>query len=151
MKIVSTCYIVPHEGGRGRLQTARAVPVFHGRSVFSDVAVEGANSRTGAKETWYGRAILFFKAEHRVLEWDEEKQKQVWRPIQHDLIFLRWFRVTGFTDAVKCDIVQWEPTPRKEASVTVQPIESLISVEMMIPKKAQNRNMELWYRNKFYR
>ena len=151
MHIVASCYIAPHEGGRGRLQAARAIPSFHGRPIFSDVAVAGVNSRTGDEETWYGRAIAFFKARHRLLEWDEDSQQQVWKPIEHDLVFLRWFRVTGWSDAVNCDIVQREPTPRKEASVAVEPIESLISVEMMLPKKSQTRGMELWYRNKYYR
>ena len=149
--IVSSCYIVPHAGGRGRLQAARAIPRFHGRPIFSDVAVAGANSRTGAKEIWYGRAMVFFKARHRVLEWDEDKQQSVWKPIEHHLVFLRWFRVTGWRDAVTCDIVQWEATRRKEPSVAVEPIESLISVEKMLPKKSQTRGQELWYRNKFYR
>ncbi|GAQ92528.1 hypothetical protein KFL_010410010, partial [Klebsormidium nitens] len=149
--VVSSCYIVPHAGGRRRLQAARAIPSFHGRPVFSDVAVTGENSRTGARETWYARVVLFFKAWHKVLKWDEVELKQVWKPVEHELVFLRWFRVTAWTDDVKCDILQWEATSRREPSVVVEPIESLISVEMMLPKKAQNRNMELWFRNKYYR
>jgi hypothetical protein len=65
-------YTVLHEDGRGRLQLARAWPEYHGRPRYSNISVAGADNKT-----WYGHALLFFRAGKRDLEWDEKAHKRV--------------------------------------------------------------------------
>lgn len=151
--VVTSCYIVPHEGGHSKVHAARACPLFHGRQVFSDLSVHGTRvdivrgREVEVSEVWYGRAILFFRAFENVLEWEEGEQ--VWKSIPHELVFLRWYNVTGYSDNVKCPILDWESTRRGEPSVQVRSIASLIGVEMMLPKTSATRGKELWYRNRY--
>ena len=153
--VVTSCYIVPHLGGHAKVHAARACPSYHGRPVFNDLAVQGLeiDEATGieVKTIWYGRAILFFRAFEKVQEWDEQKQRQVWKSIPHELVFLRWYRVTGYTDAVHCPIVEWECSRGQQPSVQVRTVESLIGVEMMLPKTSSTHGKDLWYHNKYMR
>ena len=157
MHVVTSCYIVPHEGGHAKVHAARACEMYHGRPVFSDLAVSGTSvviergREIEVNEVWYARAILFFRAFEKVLEWDEEKHQQVWKSIPHELVFLRWYNVTGFTDPVNCQILEWESTRQQQPSVQVRSVASLIGVEMMLPKTTATRGKELWYRNRYLR
>src|SRR6476469_2304723 len=77
-------YIVPHEGGRGRLQAARAWPEYFGRRCYSDIGVAGANDAR-----WYARALLFFRAGKHDSKWDERAHKRVPTVQWIDLVFVR--------------------------------------------------------------
>lgn len=151
--VVKSCYIVPHVGGHAKVHAARACPSYHGRPVFSDLAVQGleVDAATGldVNTIWYGRAILFFRAFEKVQEWDEDKQRQVPKSKPHELVFLRWYRVTGYTDVAHCRILEWECSRGQQPSVQVRSIESLIGVEMMLPKTSATHGKELWYQNKY--
>jgi hypothetical protein len=70
--VVNSCYVVPHEGSRERLQAARATTEYYGRPVFSDLAMVSP-----AGERWYARAIMFFKAYEEISEWNELRMQQV--------------------------------------------------------------------------
>ena len=112
-------YIVPHEGGRGRLQAARAWPEYFGRRCYSDISVAGANDAR-----WYARALLFFRAGKHDSKWDERAHKRVPTVEWIDLVFVRWYKKTGYRDAVTCDIYEWEKMPGRSESprLSVEPL-----------------------------
>jgi hypothetical protein len=89
--------------GPARPVAAGAWPEYHGRPCYSDISVAGADN-----ETWYGHALLFFRAGKRDSEWDEKAHKCVAVIKWMDLVFLRSYKRTGHRDAVTCDIYEWE-------------------------------------------
>jgi hypothetical protein len=143
--VVNSCYVVPHEGGRERLQAARATTEYYGRPVFSNLAMVRP-----AGEWWYARAIIFFKAYEKISEWNELRMQWVRGEKVHDLVLLRWYKITGWTDAVKCDILEWDSVAGK-AWILVEDISLIQSVEMVLPKTTQTQGKELWYRNRYFR
>jgi hypothetical protein len=143
--VVNSCYVVPHEGGREKLQAARATTEYYGRPVFSDLAMVSP-----AGERWYARAIIFFKAYEEISEWDELRMQRVRGGKVHNLVLLRRYKITGWTDAVKCEILEWDSAAGKPW-ISVEDISSIQSVEMVLPKTTQARGKELWYRNRYFR
>ena len=141
-------YIVPHEGGRGRLQAARAWPEYFGRRCYSDIGVAGANDAR-----WYARALLFFRAGKHDSKWDERAHKRVPTVEWIDLVFVRWYKKTGYRDAVTCDIYEWEKMPGRSESprLSVEPLDSIISVQQLLPKTTGTRDKVMFYLNKYYR
>jgi hypothetical protein len=127
------------------LQAARATTEYYGRPVFSDLAMVSP-----AGERWYARAIIFFKAYEEISEWNELRMQRVRGEKVHDLVLLRWYKKTGWTDAVKCEILEWDSVAGKPW-ISVEDISSVQSVEMVLPKTTQTRGKELWYRNRYFR
>jgi hypothetical protein len=148
LQVFVSGYIVPHKDGRGRLQPARAWPEYHGRPCYSDISVAGADDKT-----WYGHALLFFRAGKRDSEWDEKAHKRFAVIKWMDLLFLRWYKRTGHRDAVTCDIYEWERMAGRSEGprLSVEPLSSVISVEQLVPKTTGTRDKEMFYLNKYYR
>jgi hypothetical protein len=70
---VNSCYVVPHKGGRDRLQQARASAEYHGRRVNNDLAKPSSKG-----EPWYAKAYLFFKATERTNVWNHRIRAFAW-------------------------------------------------------------------------
>jgi hypothetical protein len=70
-----------------------------------------------------------------------------------DLVFIRWYKKTGYRDAVTCDIYEWEQMAgRTEGSkVSVEALSSVIAVEQLLPKTTGTRDKFMFYLNKYYR
>jgi hypothetical protein len=91
-----------------------------------------------------------FKAYKEISEWDELQMQRVRGEKVHDLVLLRWYKITGWTDAVKCETLKWDSAAGKPW-ISVEDISSIQSVEMVLPKITQIRGKELWYRNRYFR
>jgi hypothetical protein len=103
-----------------------------------------------AGERWYAWANIFFKAYEEISEWDVLRMQRVRDEKVHDLVLLRWYKITGWTDAVKCEILERVSAAGKPW-ISVEDISSIQSVEMVLQKKTQTRGKELWYRNRYFR
>lgn len=152
--MVNSCYIVPHEGGKERLQSARASADYHGQHVMSELQVQDGEHPDDPHASWYGKAHLFFKATEskRVFDWD--KGRQVIKKVVHDLVFIRWYREVGWTDATKCPMLEWESRPGRPADTpycTVESISCIKSVQMLVTKHTLTHGKRLFYRNVYYR
>jgi len=149
IEVVNSCYVVPHVGGRERLQQARASAEYHGHMVCSDLQLQSPED-----DPWYGKAYLFFKATERTTKWNDRTRRREACNKVHSLAFIRWYKVTGYTDATQCEILEWDNKPRSPPGtpwVTVEDIESVISVEMCIPKHTFTRGKVHVYRNVWLR
>lgn len=146
--------MVPHEGGRDRLQQARASADYHGAVVLSDLAIASDTPDHPSDHTWYGKAHLFFRVFQRKTEWDDGLRKRVPVIKPLDLVFLRWYNVTGYRDATKCPQLEWAVQQGCSADApycAVLSIDSIKSVEMMVPKKTLTHGKQLVYRNLYFR
>jgi hypothetical protein len=147
--VVNSCYVVPREGGRDRLQQARASAEYHGRRVNSNLAM-----RSPEGEAWYAKAYLFFKATEKTTVWNQRTRRREASNKVHSLVFVRWFKVTGYTDAIQCEILERASKPQCPPGtpwVTVEDIGSLKSVEMIMPKHTFTRGKVQCYRNVWLR
>jgi hypothetical protein len=99
--VVNSCYVVPHEGGRDRLQQARASAEYHGRRVNNDLAM-----RSTEGEPWYAKAYLFFKATERTTVWNNKTRRREASNKVHSLVFVGWFKVTEYTNPTQCEILE---------------------------------------------
>ena len=146
--------MVPHAGGRDRLQQARASADYHGNVVLSDLATASSTPEDPIDHTWYGKAHLFFRVFQRKRVWDNELRKRVPQNVPIDLVFLRWYNVTGYRDATKCPQLEWAVQPGCSANApycAVMSIDSIKSVEMMVPKHTLTHDKHLVYRNLYFR
>jgi hypothetical protein len=149
IEVVNFCYVVPHEGGRDRLQQARASAEYHGKRVNNDLAV-----RLPEGEPWYAKAYLFFKATERTTVWYHRSRRREASNKVYSLVFVRWFKVTGYTDHTQCEILEWASKPQSPLGtpwVTVEDIGSLKAVEMIMPKYTFTRGKVQCYRNVWLR
>jgi hypothetical protein len=136
-------------GNWRRLQQARASASYNGQRVLSDIAMMAA-----ADETWFGKALLFFRAFEHVSVWDPRQRKRVTDKKVHSLVFLRWYIVTGYRDSQKCPQLEFETRPACPAGTpwtTVEDIVSIEAVEMMILKHTATHGKTLVYRNIYWR
>src|SRR3569833_873350 len=92
--VVFLCYVVAHEGGRSGLQQVIASAEYHGRRVNSDLAMQSPEG-----EAWYAKAYLFFMATEKTTVWNQRTRRREASNKVHSLVFVRWFKVTGYTDA----------------------------------------------------
>jgi hypothetical protein len=148
LQVFSTGYIVPNAVGRGRLQPARAWPEYFGRPCYSDISVAGADD-----ETWYGRALLFFQAWKHESMWDKRAHQRVPIVVWKDLVFIRWYKKTGYRDAVTCNIYEWEQMAGSTEGprLSVEALTSVIAVEQLLPKTTGTQDNFMFYLNKYYR
>jgi hypothetical protein len=147
--VVNSCYVVPHDGGRNRLQQARASAEYHGRRVSSNLAM-----RSPEGEPWYAKAYLFFKATERTTVWNHMTRRREASNNVHSLVFVRWFKVTGYTDPTHCKIFEWASktqSPPGTPWVTVKDIGSLKAVGMIMPEHTFSRGKVQCYRNVWLR
>ncbi|GAQ92408.1 hypothetical protein KFL_010090040 [Klebsormidium nitens] len=154
IEVVNSCYVVPHVGGRDRLQQARASADFHGSVVLSDLAFASDSPDDPVNHTWYGKAHMFFRAFERKSVWDNALRRRVPTKVPHELVFVRWYNEVGFLDATKCPQLEWARMPgRPEGTPYCQvlSISSIKSVEMMVPKHTFTHNKRLVYRNLYFR
>lgn len=152
--VASSCYVVPHEGGKERLQSARASASYHNVTIMSDLQIQDGNNPDDPHASWYGKAHLFFKATEEKRVWDRNLGRRVNRHIVHDLVFIRWYNVTGYLDATKCPQLEWETRPGCPLDTphcTVEPISCIKSVQMMVPKHTFTHGKRLVYRNLYFR
>jgi hypothetical protein len=147
--VVNSCYVVPYEGGRDRLQQARACAAYHGKRVNIDLAM-----RSPEGEPWYAKGYLFFKATEKTTVWNHMTRRREASNKVHSLVFVRWFKVTGYTNPTQCEILEWASKPRSPPGtpwVTVEDIGSLKAVEMIMPKHTFTRGKVQCYRNVWLR
>ena len=152
--VANSCYVVPHEGGKERLQSARASASYHGGTIMSDLQIQDGSRPEDPHASWYGKAHMFFKATEVTQAWDRAKGRRVQTKVVHDLVFIRWYNVTGYLDATKCPQLEWESQPGRPAGTphcTVESIACIKSVQMMVPKHTFTHNKRLVYRNVYYR
>jgi hypothetical protein len=100
--VVNSCYVVPHEGGRSGQQQARASAEYHGKRVNNDLAMQSPEG-----EAWYAKAYLFFKATEKATVWKQRTRRRKASNKVHSLVFVRWFKVTGYTNATQGEILEW--------------------------------------------
>jgi hypothetical protein len=81
--VVNSCYVVHHEGGRHRLQQARASAEYHGRRVNNDLAM-----RSPEGEAWYAKAYLFFKATEKTTVWQQRTRRREASNKVHSLVLV---------------------------------------------------------------
>jgi hypothetical protein len=148
--VVNSGYVVPHEGGRDRLQQARASTAeYHGRRVNSNLAM-----RLPEGKPWYAKAYLFFKATKRTTVWNHRIRRWEASNKVHSLVFVRWFKVTGYTDPTQYEILEWASKPQSPPRtpwVTVEDIGSLKAIEVIMPKQTFTRGKVQRYRNVWLR
>jgi hypothetical protein len=108
IRVVNSCYVVPHEGDCDRLQQARASADYHGRRVNNDLAM-----RSPKGKPWYAKAYLFFKATERTTVWNHRIRRRETSNKVHSLVFVQWFKVTGYTDPAQCEILEWASKPQR--------------------------------------
>jgi hypothetical protein len=147
--VVNSCYIIAKAGNRRRLQQARASASYHGQRVLSDIAMTA-----DVDETWFGKALLFFRAFEHVSVWDPRQRKRVTDKKVHNLVFLRWYTVTGYRDSTKCPQLEFETRPGCPAGTpwtTVEDIASIEGVEMTVPKHTATYGKSIVYRNIYWR
>ena len=148
--MANSCYVVPHAGCRERLQQARASADYHGHRVNSVLKMQSPVEG----EAWYATAYLFFKATEKTTVWNNSTRRREARNTVHSLVLLRWYKVTGYTDATKCEQLEWETRPHSPLGtphIGVEDIRSIKSVEMIEPKHNSTRGKLLAYRNVWYR
>jgi hypothetical protein len=144
LQVFSTGYIVPNAAGRGPLQSARAWPEYFGRPCYSDISVAGADD---------GRALLFFQAGKHESTWDKRAHQRVLIVVWSDLVFIRWYKKTGYRDAVTCDIYEWEQMAGRTEGprLSVEALSSVIALEQLLSKTTGTRDKFMFYLNKYYR
>jgi hypothetical protein len=81
--VVNSWYVVPHEGGRDRLQQTRASAEYYGRRVNSDLKMWSSEG-----EPWYAKAYLFFKATERTIVWNHRIRRREASNKVHSLVFV---------------------------------------------------------------
>jgi hypothetical protein len=104
-------------------------------------------------EAWYAKAYMFFKATEKTTVWNQRTRRREASNKVHSLVF-RWFNVTGYTDATRCEILEWASTAQSPPGtpwVTLEDIGSLESVEMIMPKHTFTRGKLQSYRNVWLR
>jgi hypothetical protein len=116
--VVNSCYVVPHEGGKERLQSARASAEYHGGVIMSDLQVQNGDHPEDPHASWYGKAHMFFKATESKRVWNWDKGRQDTEKVVHDLVFIRWYKELGYTDATKCPQLEWESRPGRTSGTT---------------------------------
>ena len=152
--VVNSCYVVPHEGGRDRLQQARASADYHGSVVLSDLATASDTPEHPTDHTWYGKAHMFFRVFQRKTVWDNNLRKRVSVKEPVELVFLRWYNETGYRDATNCPQLEWAVQPGRPAEApfcAVISVDSIKSVEMMVPKYTMTHGKRLVYRTLYFR
>jgi hypothetical protein len=95
-------------------------------------------------------SFIFFEAYEEISAWDELRMQRMRGEKVHDLVLLRWYKITGWTDAVKCEILEWDSAAGKPW-ISVEDISSIPSVEMVLPKTTQTRGKDLKYRSRYFR
>jgi hypothetical protein len=98
--------------------------------------------RSPEGKPWYAKAYLFFKATERTTVWNRRIMRRKASNKVHSLVFVRWFKVTGYTDPTQCEILEWASklqSPPGTPWVTVKDIRSLKAVEMIMPKHTFTR------------
>jgi hypothetical protein len=148
LQVFSTGYIITNAAERGRLQPARAWPEYFGRPCYSDIGVARADN-----ETWYGRALLFFQAGKHESMWDERAHQRVPIVVWSDLVFIRWYKKTGYRDTVTCDIYEWKQIAGRTEGPRrgIEALSSVIAVEQLLSKTTGTQDKFMFYLNKYYR
>jgi hypothetical protein len=82
--------------------------------------------------------------------WDKRAQQRIPIVVWSDLVFIRWYKKTGYRDAVTCNIYEWEQMAgrTKGPRHSVEALSSVIAVEQLLPL---TRDKFMFYLNKDYR
>jgi hypothetical protein len=84
--------------------------------------------------------------------WDKRAHQRVPIVVWIDLVFIRWYKKTGYRD-VTCNIYEWEQMAvRTEGPrLSVEALSSVIAVEQLLLKTTGTRDKIMFYLNKYCR